>query len=66
MIDLDLRDLRKEFFYVVRIYGKEIIKLTSKTQLKGVKKAFNCIGVSDKDIHIYKVNIRKVDLKCLN
>ena len=60
MISLDLRDLRKNNIYCVRVYGKEFIKVSNKDKLKAVKKALNILGIEDKFIHVYRVNIRKV------
>ena len=60
MINLSLRDLRKKNIYCVRVYGQEFIKVSNQDKLKAVKKALNILGIEDKYIHIYKVNIRKV------
>ena len=62
MITLSLRDLRKDFIYVIRVYGIEFMKVNSKEKLKAVKKALLILGIEDKHIHVYKVNVRKVGL----
>ena len=62
MITLDVKDVRKDYLFIVRVYGKELLKVNNKEKLKGVVKALHCLGVEDKFIHCYKVNIRKVDI----
>lgn len=60
MINLELKDLRKEYIFVVRVYGKEFLKVNSKDKLKGVVKALHCLGVENKFIHCYKITCKKV------
>ena len=62
MINLEVKDLRRDYIFVIRVYGKELLKVNSQQQLKGVIKALHCIGVNSKDIHAYKVNVRKVEI----
>ena len=62
MLNLEVKDLRKDYIFIVRVYGKELLKVNSEQQLKGVVKALHCIGVSSKDIHAYKVSVRKVEI----
>lgn len=60
MINLELKDLRKDYVYVIRVYGKELMKVNSKDKLFAVKKALNLLGIESKNIHAYKISCRKV------
>ena len=60
MIDLDLKDLRRDNLFVIRVYGKQFLKVNSIEQVKGIIKALHVIGVKNINIHIYKISFEKV------
>lgn len=62
MINLELKDLRKEYIFVIRVYGQELMKVNTFDKVKAVKKALNILGIKDDHIHCYKVSCRKVVL----
>ena len=62
MISLSLRDVRKDYLFVIRVYGKELIKVDSRKKLNAVVEALNVLGIENKNIHCYKININKVVL----